>query len=218
MSFIATSIVGGTIVGGYLANEAADAQSDAITDASMASVNESARQFDLVRKDTKKYRKAGEEGLRILRRAARGNMNAFYESPDYQFNLEQGQKALDRSMVARTGGLGGRAVKEGIRFASGLASSQYADWWNRIAAQAGIGQTAVGQSGTAGMQAANQIGSSLMQAGQVRGNAAVTGAAGTTAAIQGGIQNYMLYDYLQPQAAASRPLGNASAMNTWRGR
>lgn len=44
-------------------------------------------------------------------------------TPGYQFALEQGQKAIDNSLAARGGILSGRALKEGARFATGLADN-----------------------------------------------------------------------------------------------
>ena len=279
MSWIVTGIVGGSLITGLLANEAADSASDAqiqganiaadaSAEAAQIATDESRRQFNLIRKDTEPYRIAGVEALNLLRelsgtagnaqvgrgydtesanplrrafaRAYNGdsvqfagsgggaspNYNAFFASPSYRFNLAEGQKALDRSLVARTGGLGGRGVKEGVRYASGMASNEFANFWNRVAAQAGIGQTAVAQSGSAGTTSAGQVGNAMLSAGNMRGNAAmaagnaaanadITRGAAWNNAIQGGIQNYMLYDYLRPAAPAA---GRASMINSWRSR
>ena len=202
MSWIATAIVGGSVVSGLLSADAADSASDATTDASQASIEEQRRQFNLIRQDTAPYRVAGREALTTLRNLNAGNFNAFVESPGYQFTRDEGLKAIDRSAVARTGGLGGRSVKEAQRYASGLASTEFGNFWNRIAATAGIGQTAVGQSGTAGMNAAGNIGNAYMTAGAARGANEWNRAQGINNAFQGGVQNYMLYDYLARPAPA----------------
>jgi hypothetical protein len=55
----------------------------------------------------------------------------FQQSPGYQFQLSEGQKALDRSLAARGLGLSGAGVKEGIRYATGLASQDYNNYFNQ---------------------------------------------------------------------------------------
>ena len=45
--------------------------------------------------------------------------------PSFKFREEQGFKAADRSAAARTGSLGGRAVREAQQFASDMASQEF---------------------------------------------------------------------------------------------
>lgn len=99
------------------------------------------------------------------------DMSVFQESPDYQFNLAEGQKALNNSLIAKGRGLSGAAVKAGIRYASGAASTQFNDFYNRLAGIAGVGQSANQQSAALGANAANQIGSYAINAGNTIGNA-----------------------------------------------
>jgi hypothetical protein len=130
------------------------------------------------------------------------DMSVFFESPDYQFNLGEGQKAIDRSAVARGGLLSGSAVKEGQRYASGLASREFASFYDRLASQAGLGQTGIGASAAAGANAAGNIGAAYMNSGNARASAYMQGAEGINNAVQGGISNYMLNRYLmQPRTA-----------------
>jgi hypothetical protein len=128
------------------------------------------------------------------------DMGAFFESPDYQFNLEQGQQAIDRSAAARGGLLSGRAVKEGQRYASGLASREYGSFVDRLMQQAGLGSTGIGASASAGANTANQISGINMNNAATRGSAYMNMAGGINNAVQGGISNYLLMKYLQPGA------------------
>lgn len=121
----------------------------------------------------------------------RPDMSVFFESPDYQFNLAEGQKAIDRSLAARGRALSGAGVREGVRYASGMASNEYGNFYNRLASQAGIGQSSVQSTGAAGMQAAANIGNALMQAGNTRANAYMQGAEGVNNAVQGGLGNWL---------------------------
>jgi hypothetical protein len=124
------------------------------------------------------------------------DMSAFFESPDYQFNLAEGQKAIDRSAAARGGLLSGGAVKEGERYASGLASREYASFIDRLMQQAGLGSTGIGASASAGMQTANNVGNAAITAGNARGSAYMQGANALNNSVQGGISNLLLARYL----------------------
>jgi len=103
----------------------------------------------------------------------------FEASPGYQFNLAEGQKALDRSAVARGGLLSGRSVKEGLRYSQGLASNEFQNAFNRynqnretkynkLAGLSGTGQIATQQLGQAGQNYANQAGNLMTQAGDAK--------------------------------------------------
>lgn len=138
------------------------------------------------------------------------DMSAFFESPDYQFNLAEGQKAIDRSLVARGRGLSGAGVREGTRYASGLASREYSAFVDRLMQQAGLGSTGIGQSAAAGANASSNISAAYQNAGNARASAYLTGAQGVNSAIQGGAGNLLLQRYLfgggQP-AAGFGPVG-----------
>lgn len=61
---------------------------------------------------------------------------ASYEgSPAYRFQLEEGQKALERSAAGRGGLLSGRAAKEALRYSQGLASQDFENYANRKQAE-----------------------------------------------------------------------------------
>lgn len=125
------------------------------------------------------------------------DMSAFFESPDYQFNLAEGQKAIDRSLVARSGALSGAAVKEGTRYASGLASQQYGDFTNRLLTIAGLGNAATSNTAQAGANMANNNSAAILNNGNNRASIYGQTAAGVNNSVQGGISNYMLTQYLK---------------------
>ena len=127
----------------------------------------------------------------------RPDMSAFFQSPDFQFNLAQGEQAIDRSLAARGRALSGAGVKEGQRFASGLASQEFGNFTNRLLAMAGLGTTGVTTSANAGLTTAGQIGAAQQNAANLRGSAYLTGAQGLNSAIQGGLSNLLLMQYLR---------------------
>lgn len=120
-------------------------------------------------------------------------MAGFFASPDYQFNLEQGQQAIDRSAAARGGLLSGRAVKEGTRFASGLASGEFGNYFNRLANLAGIGQTATTAGAQLGANMAGNVGNLLSNSGAARASGYANSANAWGAALGGA--GGLAYDY-----------------------
>lgn len=210
---IVSAIVGSALIGAGASAYSAKKSAKAAQQASDAATAEQQRQFDLIRADTAPYRQVGVDALNAIQRlygrapvgasaspgspaTGRPDLSVFFESPDYQFNLAEGQKAIDRSLAARGRALSGAGVREGIRYASGLASQEFGNFYNRLASQAGLGQTAVGTSASAGMQTAANIGNAAMNAGNVRASAYMAGAQGVNSAIQGGIGNLLLMRYL----------------------
>lgn len=79
-------------------------------------------------------------------------LKALQSSPGYQFRLEQGQQALDRSLAARGVLLSGRALIESQRMGQGLADQTYNDYLRSLQQQISTGLQAAG--GTAGLQTA----------------------------------------------------------------
>jgi hypothetical protein len=93
------------------------------------------------------------------------NYSAFFNSPDYQFALQQGGLAVDRSAAARGLLTSGGTLKDLTSFGQGLASQQYGNYFNRLMSVAQLGSGAAGGSasasaafGNAGAQSLNTLG------------------------------------------------------------
>lgn len=117
----------------------------------------------------------------------------FVADPGYQFSLDQGQKALERSAAAKGGLLSGAAIKAAQTYGQGTAAQEYDDVYNRyntnqtniynrLAGLSGTGQTTANQLGTAGANATSAAnnyttsGTAANAAGQVgAANAYTTG-------------------------------------------
>jgi len=174
-----------TLVGGALGLIGSSMQSDAVSDASSTQAKSSAdaiaeqrRQYDISRQDAQRiydtsradfapYRAAGVNALSQLQSGISTPTTAadVMADPGYQFGLDQGQQAIDRKIAAMGGRVSGAAIKVAGRFGTNYATTGYTaadqrrnDRLNRLAALAGIGQTATGSSAAAGsaMAGANQ--------------------------------------------------------------
>lgn len=107
--------------------------------------------------------------------------------PGYQFRLGEGNQAIDRAAAARGMYGSGRALKELTRYGQNFASNEFGNVYNRNASLAGLGQTAVTNTGQLGANTANQVGANTIGAG----NATASGYVGVGNAVTGGIQNYL---------------------------
>lgn len=181
------------------ASQTAAAASQAATDAQVA---EQRRQYDLTRSDYAPYRDTGYKALDTLAGLMGIGPNkidptaALEATPGYQFQRDQGLTAIDRSNAARGALNSGGADKARIRYASGLAASNYDAFANRIAALAGVGQSATGATAAAGQNASNAItsaygtnGANQANAATAAGNATASSYRGTASAINGTVNN-----------------------------
>jgi hypothetical protein len=100
------------------------------------------------------------------------------KDPGYAFGMQQGQQAIDRKIAAGGGRISGSAIKAAARFGTDYGSTKYGEAYqrrqdrlNRLAAIAGIGQTATAGSAAAGMNSANAISGILQNQGDNAGAA-----------------------------------------------
>jgi hypothetical protein len=128
-------------------------------------------------------------------------------NPAYQFQLKQGQQALDRSSAARGMGYSGAQMKASQEYGQGLASQQYdkeynrasgefGDYFNRLAGLAQGGQQAAGSMAQAGGQYANNASNTFgnlsnAQTGILgqQANARASGYAANANAVSGGLNS-----------------------------
>ena len=118
----------------------------------------------------------------------------FTETPGYQFRVDQGRQAIERSAAAR-GGLNSGATMRALQtFGQGMAADEYGTFYNRLGAMSGTGQTQVNSLASLGANSAANQGNSLMQAGNARASGYANQAnifGGAASQIAGGIGNYI---------------------------
>ena len=121
---------------------------------------------------------------------------SFQSSPGYQFALNQAMGAVTNSAAARGGIGGGNTLAALQHYGVGLANQDYYNWLgdyfgqaNNYVGQVGnmaqLGQNSAVNVGSQGNTAMNNIGNSLMGAG----NARAAGTMGVANALTNGIQN-----------------------------
>lgn len=153
------------------------------------------KQYKTTRRDLAPYRETGYDALGALsdlflpgegEGGDAPDFSAFYESPGYNFRFDEGVRALDRSASAKGRLMSGGHERELTRYGQGFASGEYNNYVNRLAALAGIGQTATTQTGQFGADAARAQGQFIGNAGTAR----ASGYVGTANALLEGQRNF----------------------------
>lgn len=236
MAFITAALIGGaaSLAGGLLssnaASSAADAQVAAANKATKLQKEMWLKQLEL----QKPFYEAGLKGQEALLNylGIGGDPNApgygagmkpfdasmMYSDPGYQFRLQEGVNALNKTAAARGGLMSGSALKAAERYGQDYASGEYQNAFNRYWNQRnqilnpmqsllGQGQTTATNLGNAGQTYGANAGNTITQAGNARASGYVGGANALNSALSGAVQPYMNYNMLQ----AMKPPGNPYA-------
>jgi hypothetical protein len=205
------AIIGGSLIGGASSLISGNKAAKTTKKAAAASLAESQRQYNTTRADTAVQRQVGDSALMQLQNAfVNGDMSGFKADPGYKFALDQGQRAIDNSLIARGRGLSGSALKAGVSYATGMADQQVGNYFNRLATLAGIGNSGINTSANAGANTAGTTANVNMNAAAQRGSSYMNTGAGVNSALQGGISNMLLQKYLTPTAPGT---GSNYALN-----
>ena len=205
--------VGASLIGGAMsssaASNAADAQRAAAAESAAAqregadkSIAAQREMFDIGRADLSPYREGGDAALNRLRSylgiggdttspmfgkyTQDFTMSDFTTDPGYQFRLEQGMNALNRSAAARGMGQSGANIKGALEYGQNLGSQEYQNAFNRYqtnrASQLdplfklyGGGQSAAAGSAVQAGNLGQNLGQTYTNLGQGLGQAAVAG-------------------------------------------
>ena len=224
----AVGALGGAAIGAVGANAAAGKQSSAAVQAANIQAQEAQNALDFQKQvyaqnqqNIAPWLQAGQGAVTQLSQLAGGYQpwtSTFQAptaaqaaaTPGYQFELGQGLQAIQNSAAASGGLLSGGTQKGLANYAEGLASTDYANTYNRAlgeyqqaynifqqnqaipfnryAAVAGLGQTAAGQLASSGQSAANNVGNISLTSGAQQG-AALQNAGAATASGYVGVAN-----------------------------
>lgn len=216
---VAVAVIGGiglatAGIGAATSTMAANTQADAATKATDSANATQLAMYNQTRDDQAPYRQAGYNALNQITQNQQNqtgfakpfNMSDFYNDPGYQFQLQQGNQAIERSAAARGGLLSGAAGKAIAGYTTNLANTTYGDAYNRylqtssqqynqLAGVAGLGQTSVAQTGAAGTSTANSVANNTMSGLTQAANARASGYVGVGNALNsagGSLSNYYM--------------------------
>lgn len=194
------------------ANKAADAQSNAAAQAAQANQQALAFQKENYAKSAGNldpFIKTGQGATGLLGSfygigggdpAVGANaLERFRQSPDYQFALKGGGEALDNSLAAKGGALGGNAIRAQTEFGQGLATQNLQNYLSRLSGMAGQGIHAGGYLGSIGTGVGAQVGSTSNNLGNnfmAGGTADASGILGGVKGFQGGLNTLQQYNQM----------------------
>lgn len=208
---VGAAIAGAGILGAgasiYSANKAAGAQTSAADKATAAQQ----QMFGITQKNLSPYVANGADAMssltRLLSPNGGVNMAELEKLPGYQFDLTQGEKAVQNSASARGLGTSGAAMKGASSYATGLADKYFGEQYNRLLGTAQLGENAGAGVGTAATATGSQIGSNIIGAGNAQAGAAMAG--GNAIAGLGGtaMNAYMASKLFGPGGMYGAPAG-----------
>lgn len=229
MSWVATAIIGGSVIGAVGSNLAAGTQASAQRQAA----NTQAGMFNTIVGQEQPFLQPGyaaESSLSQLLGLTPGtgtggnaagtglpagwlttppSAETLQNFPGYQFALQTGGQAVRNADTPGVGALSGPALKDLMNFNMGTALNQ--SWqpfqnyqnsiFNRLNSIAQLGQNAAGNLGNAG----TQLGTGIAQAQAAAGGSIAGGIVGSTNALSGIPLSYMYGNYLANQQTLNNP-------------
>lgn len=211
----AAAIVGAAVVGAVASANASSKAAKAQRAAADTASRTELEQYYQTREDMQPWREAGTVALSQLGAgtANGGDFNRdftladFQRDPGYQFRMDQGRQALERSAAARGVALSGGSLKALTRYGQDYASGEYQNAYNRfnndrtqrfnrLASLANVGQTATTQLANMGAQTANSVANNITSAGNARASGYVGGANALNGAIGSATNGYFMNQYL----------------------
>jgi len=260
MSFIAVAIGGGALIGGVTSLIGGHEQAGAAKNAQELQAQEAQNALDFQKQQWNTQQQnqapwlhAGQGAVSTLSNLLGSGQFAPWtgqfqaptaqqaeQTPGYQFQLQQGEQALQNSAAASGGALSTGNLKNINNYAQGVASTNYqqtynnalqqyqqsynqyqqnqANVFNRYASLSGLGQTAAGQLGQEGQAASNNVGNISLTSGAQQGQninnaaaATASGYVGAANAANSGIGNLTNYATLQQLLGGGGTPNNAAA-------
>jgi hypothetical protein len=185
MAWVATAVVGGSLIGGVMSSnaqkKAASTAASAETYAAELQMEESRRQFDKIRELMSPYVQAGNTALgqqqALLGLAGQdaqaSAINALQGSSQFAALQQQGENAILQNAAA-TGGLrGGNTQGALAQFRPALLNQLIESQYEKLGGLTSIGQNAAAGVGNAGMTTSGRINQALGNMGSAQAGAAL---------------------------------------------
>jgi hypothetical protein len=231
---VAVAVIGGvaSLAGGAVSAIGASSAADTQAAAAQQAAQIQQQQYQQNTANQQPYMSAGTSALSTIGQdqangtgfAAAFNPSTYIDTPGYQFQLQQGQSAIDSSAAATGGVLNGGTLKALDQYTTGLANTTYGQaysqymqnsqqQYSQLYGVASLGEQAAGALDAQGTQSAANTGNYLTQAG----SATAAGTVGVSNAINQGISGVSnaasTYGIMQGLSSASsyKPTNTTSA-------
>lgn len=219
MSWVIVAVAGTAALGAAVnSNSAAHASTDQHTAAAEANAIQQG-QYNQQRQDSEAYRQSSERALGQLNEQMPDLNRSFSAAdfradPGYQFRMDEGMKAIERSAAARGGRHGTSTMKAMTRFGQETANSAYqqsydnfnadrSNRFNRLASLVGIGQTANAQTSQAGQNMANNVSANTLAAGNASAANSIAQGNAINSGIGQGANTWLQYQMMNRQPAVT---------------
>jgi hypothetical protein len=113
----------------------------------------------------------------------------FETSPGYQFRMDEGSKALDRSAASRGLLRSGAHQKAITAFGQGIASEEYGNYMDNLLAVSGLGGQAASSGNNTAANLTGNAADNIFRGGVARGSAYSAGANALASGISKGVEN-----------------------------
>lgn len=168
----------GGIISSIFGSKKAKQQTDTVNYAQMAAVEEQRKALAAARTDLSPYMGTGQNALMQAGNAAGVNgtpgydaaLTAFHASPDYQYQLGEGTRAVEASASALGFTHSGATLKAVQDRAMNLANADFGNYYNRLSGLAGAGQQAATSLGGFGTGTAQGIAQTDTSAATAKAN------------------------------------------------
>jgi hypothetical protein len=185
MSFVATAVIGTSVVGGIMSSKAqksaAKSASQAQTQAADKGIEEQRRQFDALQKLMAPYVASGNTAMTRYNalsglagpEAQQSILDQIQAGPEFGSLVRSGEEAILQSASA-TGGLrGGNTQAALAKFRPEILSSLIRDEYSRLGGMISMGQNAAAGVGNAGMNTGTNIANLYGQVGAAQAGSAL---------------------------------------------
>lgn len=217
MTWGAVAIAGASLVGGYLGSRATKSAASTQAQAADQAAQLQAQQFQQTQANLAPYTAAGQVGLGQIE----GNLGQFnqpftlgqfQESPAYQFNLQQGQQAINKAAASRGMYYAPQTLQDISKFSQGLASNEFqnafqnyqqdlGNRWSRMMGLTNLGQASAAGVGNLGAAQAAQQGGFMTQGANAQAAGTIGQANAISQALGGGANALLMSQILQQQQA-----------------
>lgn len=206
------AIAGAAVAGDMFASNAASSAASSEEAAAAQSAAVQQQEFNTIQTEEQPYRDAGTNALSQLSTSLpdltrKFTSTDFQEDPGYQFQLQQGQSAVQNSAAARGLLNSSAAMKDMDTYTQGTANTDYQQAlnnftnnqqqrYNMLAGVASGGQGAISQVNSAGANAANNTSAAIQAGGNAAAASTMAGANAANTAIGTGVNAWTQQQYL----------------------
>jgi hypothetical protein len=227
MSWVATAIVGGAVVGGGINYFAQQAASEAQQNANNQALGLAEQQQTQTNLNEKPYQQAGVAALGEINQDQNYfntpfSFGQYQQSPGYAFQMQQGENAIQQSAAAKGTLLSTGTMQNLNAFGQGLANSDYQNAYNnytnnqqqifnRLATVAGLGQQGNQTVANTGASTTQSASNAITGSANAESAATVGGANAITSTIGNGMNSWLLSQAIAAKNGTLSTSGNAAA-------